>query len=710
MCAADITERTQVEQTRQFELSLLRSIQDETREGILVINEAGIVVSHNRRFVEIWGISVPNAPEQLADSVVGLKNQIVLSYVIDRVKSPEAFMDRIRVLYDHPDEEDDSEVQLKDGGTIERRSKGLRDQEGKYLGRVWFFRDITGQRQSQATLEHARDLAADAAQRLHAEHSILENERNMLHGLIDNIPDIMYVKDLESRFLVANPKLADIVGAETPEDLHGKTDFDFYPRELANAFYEDDQNVIRSGLPLYNREECVIDQAGNKTQILTTKVPVRDNRSRIIGIAGIGRDITARKEAEDALREAERNYRGIFDSAIIGIFQSTPNGRFLSVNPSMAVSFGYGTPEEMILSVSDVARQCYVEPKRREEFMNALETSGTVHNFEGEALRKDGSKIWVSVSVRAILQDGVVVRFEGMCEDITERILLRGQLLNAQKLESVGQLAAGIAHEINTPTQYIGDNVQFLKDAFQDLKTLLTNYEQLLVAAKGGKLSPEIIEEMDANVVRIDPGYLLDEIPKAIEQSQEGVTRVSKLVSAMKEFSHPGTKQKIPVDLNHAIESTITVARNEWKYVADLETDFDSSLPLIPCLPGEFNQVILNLIVNAAHAIADVLPQSGSGKGMIKLQTRNCGDWVEIRVTDTGSGIPERVRDRIFDPFFTTKEIGKGTGQGLAIARSVVIDKHGGTLHFETEEGKGTTFIIRLPIVAQGLAKERGAA
>src|SRR5262249_43268367 len=162
------------------------------------------------------------------------------------------------------------------------------------------------------------------------------------------------------------------------------------------------------------------------------------------------------------------------------------------------------------------------------------------------------------------------------------------------------------------------------------------------------------------------------------------VSRVSKLVSAMKEFSHPGTKEKVPLDLNRAIECTITVARNEWKYVADMETHFDSTLPLISCQPGEFNQVILNLIVNAAHAIGDVVGKDGASKGKITVHTQNHPESAEIRIGDTGAGIPESIRARIFDPFFTTKEIGKGTGQGLAIARSVVVDKHGGTIHFET--------------------------
>jgi signal transduction histidine kinase len=214
------------------------------------------------------------------------------------------------------------------------------------------------------------------------------------------------------------------------------------------------------------------------------------------------------------------------------------------------------------------------------------------------------------------------------------------------------------------------------------------------------------VVEVSAAVDKADLGYLLEEMPKAIEETLEGVNRVATLVGAMKDFSHPGTKEKVDLDLNRAIDSTITVARNEWKYVAELETDYDPSLPKVSCLPGEFNQVILILIVNATHAIADVIGEGGSEKGKIKVQTRNCPEWDEVRIQDTGSGIPEKIQARIFDPFFTTKEIGKGTGQGLAIARSVIVDKHGGTIHFETEQGKGTTFVIRLPRDGKSLSPQ----
>ena len=275
-----------------------------------------------------------------------------------------------------------------------------------------------------------------------------------------------------------------------------------------------------------------------------------------------------------------------------------------------------------------------------------------------------------------------------------ERNQMEIQLRHAQKLESIGQLAAGIAHEINTPTQFIGDNLRFLQDVFTDLLGLLRQFHRLLENARGQSFALELAREIEQTMQTINLADLEKEIPQSITQSLSGVQRVAKIVQAMKDFSHPGTEAKVPVDINRAIESTLTVCRNEWKYVALVQTDFDPSLPLVSCLPGEFNQVILNIVVNAAHAIADRV--QGEGLGAIGVSTRAYGDGVEIRISDTGTGIPEAARGRIFDPFFTTKEVGKGTGQGLAIARSVIVDKHQGEIFFETELGRGTTFVIRL--------------
>jgi signal transduction histidine kinase len=195
-----------------------------------------------------------------------------------------------------------------------------------------------------------------------------------------------------------------------------------------------------------------------------------------------------------------------------------------------------------------------------------------------------------------------------------------------------------------------------------------------------------------------DPTYLCREVPQAIAQALEGVQRISKIVRAMKEFSHPGSEGKCAIDINHTIETTIAVARNEWKYVADVQTYFAADLPPVPCLAGEFNQVILNLLINAAHAIGEALGEGSACKGTITITTRCAGDWMEVQIQDTGVGVPENIRARIFEPFFTTKEVGKGTGQGLALAHTVIVKKHDGQIWFESEVGKGTTFFLRLPL------------
>ena len=284
-----------------------------------------------------------------------------------------------------------------------------------------------------------------------------------------------------------------------------------------------------------------------------------------------------------------------------------------------------------------------------------------------------------------------------------ERDLAQSQLLHAQKLESVGRLAAGIAHEINTPTQFIGSNLDFLQEGFTDVTILVERLRELLAAGRDGRITPELLEEIEHELEEIDWDYLKDEIPAALAQSRDGVGRVTSIVRAMKEFSHPGSREKEPVSINRIIETTTTVARNEWKYVAEVELDLDEDLPPLPCLSDEIGQVILNLLVNAAQAIGEKLGNNPEGeKGRITIVSRRDRDRAEIRISDTGCGIPAEIRDKVFDPFFTTKEVGKGTGQGLAIARDVVVSKHGGSLEVESVVGESTTFIIHLPLSDHG--------
>ncbi len=284
-----------------------------------------------------------------------------------------------------------------------------------------------------------------------------------------------------------------------------------------------------------------------------------------------------------------------------------------------------------------------------------------------------------------------------MGADITERKQLEEQLARAQKMEAIGHLAAGIAHEISTPAQFVGDTTQFLREAFGDLQQVLAVYAQLAEAARRGGGQDAILKALEATIEEADLAYLAEEVPNAIDHILNGVERISKIVRSMKLFAHPGGEEKAPVDLNEAIESTIVITRNEWKYIAEMTTAFDPDLAPVPCLRGEFNQVILNLITNAAHAIADAAKAGRGERGTIHITTQGHPDYAEIRIQDTGMGIPEAIRHKVFDLFFTTKEEGRGSGQGLALAHAVIVEQLGGQLTFESREGRGTIFILRLP-------------
>jgi len=324
---------------------------------------------------------------------------------------------------------------------------------------------------------------------------------------------------------------------------------------------------------------------------------------------------------------------------------------------------------------------------------SAGKTIGALAIYSGETDAFDPAEVELLTELANQLAYGITT-----LRTRRENQLIHAQLVQAQKLESIGSLAAGIAHEINTPMQYVGDNTRFLQGAFDEITDVLSHYQRLLGAGQHGQLTAHLLEEVRQAVQAADPDDLMEEIPAAIEQSLEGIQRVSAIVRAMKEFAHPQAAEKSLVDLNRAIRSTLTVARNEWKYVAEMVTDLDETLPPVPCLAGDINQVVLNLVVNAAHAIGAAVAAGRMDKGTITVATKTDGRWVEIRVADNGTGIPAAICSKVFDPFFTTKEVGRGTGQGLAIARSVVVNKHDGEIAFTTEEGRGTTFIVRLPL------------
>ena len=409
------------------------------------------------------------------------------------------------------------------------------------------------------------------------------------------------------------------------------------------------------------------------------------------------RDISAQKRLEDQLRTSEEKFRQIIDNIGVGVALIDPEMRVIEVNRKMRDWFPDIQLENRpacyrVFDGTDGDEPCTDCP--------ALQTlrDGECHE---ETIRKSQEgcpRAYRVVASPIHDRDQNVVATIEMVEDITESLQMEQELRQSQKLEAVGRLAAGIAHEINTPTQYVGDNIEFLQVAYESLVNLVQAVPELIEVGREAAIPEDMVSKVEGLVEEAGIDYITEEIPRAIEQSIEGVGRISSIVQAMKEFSHPGSAEKALVDLNQCIQSTVTVSRNEWKYVSDVELELADNLPPVMCLAGELNQVVLNMIVNASHAIGDVVGGSGTEKGTITIKTLQDGDWVEIHIADTGAGIPEEIRQRVFDPFFTTKEVGRGTGQGLAIAHNVVTDKHGGTISVQSEVGKGTEFTIRLPI------------
>jgi two-component system NtrC family sensor kinase len=383
----------------------------------------------------------------------------------------------------------------------------------------------------------------------------LAHERNVLRTMIDLIPAFIYAKDAQSRFTACNKLVAARMGV-TPEQAIGKTDFDFFPPEMAQKFFSDEQALLASGKPLVDHEELAFDKlSGTNRVILTSKVPLHDANGNVTGVVGTGFDITERKAAEERMASSDR-------------------------------------------------------------------------------------------------------------------------------LESIGRLASGLAHEINTPVQYLNDSVSFIREGVEELLA----YIDKLHAAM-----PQKPADGDDDV-----DYLREELPPALTRMSEGLARIAEIVRSMKNFSRADQDDLAEVDLNANIANTLTIARSEYKDCADIETRF-GDLPPVSCHVGQINQVVLNLVVNSAHAIADLVKNHG-GRGKISIRTSVEGAHAVIAITDTGGGIPEGIHARIYDPFFTTKEVGRGTGQGLSISRNVIVKGHGGELDFDSEIGKGTTFYVRLPL------------
>lgn len=443
-----------------------------------------------------------------------------------------------------------------------------------------------------------------------------------------------------------------------------------------------------------------IKYADGETGIITVKSFVEKNKAgKIVKVYGVNQDITKRKLIEQALETEKEELNVTLKNLNEGVITTNSDDLIILVNQSVSDITGWDIKELIGKSVIDFFEQMHADysslagKSRISTIFGMNEDNQSMSSEALEIVSKDNEKKIIFCNTAQVKNaEGKLKGYVYVLKDITEQVNIETQLQFSQKMESIGQLAAGIAHEINTPMQYIMDNTLFLRDTFSDLTDFINESDKYILAKDS---SEEFLKKRN----EIDLDFLLQEIPAAISQTEAGINKVSKIIRAMKDFSHPGQNEKIMSDINLGIEVTVEICRNEWKYSSEIELNLDKSIPLVFCNSDEVNQVILNLIVNASHSIQEKAANTGSTeKGKIKISSFQKDKNVIIEVSDTGMGIPEHIKGKIFDPFFTTKEVGKGTGQGLAISHNIIVNNHNGSIIVETESGKGTTFRIKLPI------------
>lgn len=568
----------------------------------------------------------------------------------------------------------------------------LRRKDGTW---IWVHDRATSTHEENGLL-YADGFLIDVTQRKQAEAE-LRSQTAFLEAQANATIDGILVVDRSGQRLLANERLAEIfsISPEVMADTDDNRMLDYLV-----TIIKDPEAFLAKVKHLYKHPaETSRDEIELKNGVFLDRysAPVLDKSGGCYGRIWTFRDITERKRNQDALQQLSL----AVEQSPVSVVITDPQGNISYVNRKFTECTGYSSAEVIGKNPRVLnAGQCPAELYR--DLWSTI-TQGRVWHGEFCNKKRSGEIFWEAATITPMTNpSGAITHFLAVKEDITERRALESQLRHAQKMEGIGQLAAGIAHEINTPTQFVTDNLTFLRESWQSTHDLLERYRAAVRDAEKS-LGAEVVAGLKEAERRCDLEFVAAEFPRAIDQSLDGAHRVAKIVRAMKEFSHPDAAEKTATDLNKTIESTITVARNEWKYVSEVVREFDVALPPVVCYPGDINQVVLNLLVNAAHSIKDKVKEGE--KGQITVRTRMAGETVEISVTDTGMGIPEGIRGRVFDPFFTTKEVGKGTGQGLALAYTVVVKKHGGKIWFETEVGKGTTFFITLPIKVAEPAK-----
>ena len=543
-----------------------------------------------------------------------------------------------------------------------------------------------------ALLNTIVQIISGAIERKQSENALRKSEAKY-RSYFENSQDIVFINSGDS-FIDVNPVATKLTGYTRDEFLQMNVEMIYNNIEDRIKLREE---LFRKG---YVKDFPVDLRAKDDSvfNVLITAMKIITGNSNEYELYGIIRDITEHRKAEEALFEEKERLSVTLRSIGEGVITTDMDEKIVLVNRVAEDILGWNQEE---LKGKVLAEAFNFVEDQDHKVNRTIPEEGLLSVCLNKTITARDGKRKLIYKCKSLIKDSkdVIIGYVIVFRDITEQRRMEEQAALSQKMESIGQLAAGIAHEINTPMQYIGDNTKFMEDSFKSMLDYVESFKKSVTAMEKERTFAAMDRLKDLED-EYDVDYLVEEVPKAIEQTLEGIERVSKLVLAMKEFSHPGKKEKAFADINKAIDNTVIISKNEWKYVANLRTDLDQRLPLIYCDIDQINQVVLNMIVNAAQAISEVVEEGTSQKGEILITTQIQEKYLQIIISDTGAGIPESASNKIFDPFFTTKEVGKGTGQGLAIAHDIIVNKHKGSIYVDSEMGKGTKFTISLPLNA----------
>jgi PAS domain S-box-containing protein len=532
-------------------------------------------------------------------------------------------------------------------------------------------------------------------ERQRVEKALRESEA-FYHSLVESLPQNIFRKDLEGRVTFGNQRYCALLGRPL-EQLIGRTDYDLFPAELAAKYRADDHRVQESGVPLELVEEHVLP-GGQKIYVQVIKTPIRDDQSKVIGTQGMFWDVTERKRAEMAVAASERRYRQLTEATLDAIVLADREGRVTLFNPAAECIFGYaaaevvGQPLELLMPPE--YREQHLEGFTRYLRTGVAQLVGKTVELHGR--RKDGTTFPVELALSVVEgggADGPEVQFLGAIRDLTERNRIRAVLIQNEKLASIGLLSAGVAHEINNPLAFVGNNLAVLERDLKGLMELLDLYQG--ASEPLARVAPETAARAADLAEQVDLDYVRANLPRLLSRTRDGVDRVTRIVHSLRGLARTEPPRKQETHLPDLVEASLEMIRGRLRRRGvEVELDYDPS-PRVNCVSTQLSQVLLNLLVNALQALEEHPPQGQPPR--IRVRTRRLGDDMVIEVADNGPGIDPTIRERIFDPFFTTKDVGEGTGLGLSICHNIVTG-HGGRIEVDSRPGAGTCFRVTLPL------------